>query len=477
MAYIANESKIILDIVNDKDNIKQSLKLLDRLIEVDKKNPLPIIEKGLTTLYFNIDDKTIDLINSNSINNSLNMIYQGVDLSDNKEYLLNIVQKRMLKEIGMYFYIYPTYMIEPYNLLNSKYKDILEKSTLDIKSSLEDLFKSVKKYLNTQSKFHSTTLDKIEEMQKEISKLIIIEKNKKNDLYWANNKDYKQELLEKISSIDLEIDEMKSKYYDTPQYKELISIQKNYETKFIDSRMNTTNTDIKDYLNDMYLKKENIKIKKITSKLEEENKKLYDFFENKEKELKKYNNILSNSGEYQVSLNNNILHTKRLVLRTINQGDLNDFYSYASVPGVGEMAGWPHHNTINDTKIILDMMIKNRNIFALVDIFTDKMIGTIGLEKLSIKKDNLSKLVGLEIGYVLSKDYWGQGLMAEGVGEVISFCFDTLMVDYLLCAHFENNLQSKKVIEKCGFDFLEKQYNSKYGVNVLYYIKYKNKRK
>ena len=61
---------------------------------------------------------------------------------------------------------------------------------------------------------------------------------------------------------------------------------------------------------------------------------------------------------------------------------------------------------------------------------------------------------GREIGYVLSKDYWGQGLMPEAVKAVISWCFESLHYDFLICCHFDWNVQSKRVIEKCGFRFL-----------------------
>ena len=33
------------------------------------------------------------------------------------------------------------------------------------------------------------------------------------------------------------------------------------------------------------------------------------------------------------------IETDRLLLRAFTQDDLNDFFEYASVPGVGEMAG------------------------------------------------------------------------------------------------------------------------------------------
>ena len=34
------------------------------------------------------------------------------------------------------------------------------------------------------------------------------------------------------------------------------------------------------------------------------------------------------------------IETERLILRPWRESDLQDFYEYASVPGVGEMAGW-----------------------------------------------------------------------------------------------------------------------------------------
>ena len=37
------------------------------------------------------------------------------------------------------------------------------------------------------------------------------------------------------------------------------------------------------------------------------------------------------------------IETNRLILREWNQEDLDDLFEYASVPGVGELAGWPHH--------------------------------------------------------------------------------------------------------------------------------------
>ena len=51
------------------------------------------------------------------------------------------------------------------------------------------------------------------------------------------------------------------------------------------------------------------------------------------------------------------LETERLILRPFEKEDLDDFYTYASVEGVGEMAGWKHHTSKEETQKILDMFI------------------------------------------------------------------------------------------------------------------------
>ena len=67
----------------------------------------------------------------------------------------------------------------------------------------------------------------------------------------------------------------------------------------------------------------------------------------------------------QFSINGIQLETERLILRPFNSGDLDDFYQYASVEGVGEMAGWKHHESKAESKQILDLFIKEDKTFAI----------------------------------------------------------------------------------------------------------------
>jgi len=147
-----------------------------------------------------------------------------------------------------------------------------------------------------------------------------------------------------------------------------------------------------------------------------------------------------------------VLQTPRLTLRPWRESDLDDFYEYARVDGVGQMAGWIPHHSREESQEILSHFIQGKHVFALEH--QGKVIGSLGVEKYNESHyPELSNLQGREIGYVLSKDYWGQGLMPEAVKAVMAYLFDIVELDFILVGHFDWNRQSRRVIEKCGFRY------------------------
>ena len=145
------------------------------------------------------------------------------------------------------------------------------------------------------------------------------------------------------------------------------------------------------------------------------------------------------------------LETERLILRPWTRADLEDFYAYSSIDGLGQMAGWTPHQSIEESKVILDLFIREKKTFAIELKETGCVIGSVGIEE--PEPDPETEKLGRELGYVLHKDHWGQGLMPEAVRAVIRWCFEELQYDYLTCSYFDWNVQSKRVIEKCGFRY------------------------
>ena len=150
------------------------------------------------------------------------------------------------------------------------------------------------------------------------------------------------------------------------------------------------------------------------------------------------------------------LTTERLTLRPWRESDLNDFYEYARVDGVGQMAGWLPHKSIDESREILAMFIREKKTFALE--YQGKAIGSLGIENYDEShhsEPDIREKRGREIGYVLSKDYWGRGLMPEAVKAVIRWLFDDVKLDFIIVGHFPHNDRSRRVIEKCGFQYVK----------------------
>ena len=155
-----------------------------------------------------------------------------------------------------------------------------------------------------------------------------------------------------------------------------------------------------------------------------------------------------------IDITNVALKTERLTLRPWKETDLEDFYEYARVDGVGQMAGWVPHRSMEESRDILSRFVAGKKVFALE--YQGKAIGSLGVEEYKEKNyPELAALQGREIGYVLSKTYWGQGLMPEAVKAAIDWLFRDIQLDFIICGHFDWNSQSRRVIEKCGFQFIK----------------------
>lgn len=146
-----------------------------------------------------------------------------------------------------------------------------------------------------------------------------------------------------------------------------------------------------------------------------------------------------------------ILETERLILRLWQETDASDMFEYASDPRVGPNAGWPVHENIETSKRIIDGFIKKKDVYAIVLKSENKVIGSLGVHDRT-PDESVMNLKQREIGYVLNPQYWGQGIMPEAVKCVIKYGFEELALDLIWCCHFDFNENSKRVIEKCGFN-------------------------
>lgn len=143
------------------------------------------------------------------------------------------------------------------------------------------------------------------------------------------------------------------------------------------------------------------------------------------------------------------LETKRLILRKFYLSDIDDFYEYCKNPNVGPNAGWKPHESKEESFEILNNIIKQQEVWAIVKKDENKVIGSIGLHRDYKREFKNVKM----IGYVIGENYWGNGYATEAAKRVIKYGFETLGLDLISVYHYPNNMRSKRVIEKCGFKY------------------------
>ncbi len=146
------------------------------------------------------------------------------------------------------------------------------------------------------------------------------------------------------------------------------------------------------------------------------------------------------------------METEKVYLRNFQEKDLNDFFSYAKVKGVGEKAGWKHHKNIEESKSILyNHFLLDPYTFAIVEKKKNHVIGSISIKKETEAVCDLKKDRVAEIGYVLSKKYQNQGIMTNVVSKLTNAIFQKDEFDVLVIQTGHSNYPSQKIALKNGY--------------------------
>ncbi|MEK5214013.1 GNAT family N-acetyltransferase [Psychrobacillus sp. FSL H8-0487] len=143
------------------------------------------------------------------------------------------------------------------------------------------------------------------------------------------------------------------------------------------------------------------------------------------------------------------LETERLILRKVTKEDIEDMYLYGSDEEVSKYVTWNTHETIADTKGFVEFVLNK---------YVNKQVSPWGIEY----KEN-GKFIGTidfvwwqpnhkiaEIGYVISRDYWGKGLTTEVAKELVKFGFEEMDLVRVQARCDLENIASARVMEKAG---------------------------
>ena len=141
-----------------------------------------------------------------------------------------------------------------------------------------------------------------------------------------------------------------------------------------------------------------------------------------------------------------MIETERLILRSLAQQDLEDFYEIFSSPKVGRFINVMTHEQVEKYFEKRKCYLPNPFSFAVILKENGKMIGTCGIK---FKKENVGTL-----SYVFNPKYWNNGFCTEACKAVVKYCFENSKTTRIEADCFEDNLASQKILkEKLKFNF------------------------
>lgn len=144
------------------------------------------------------------------------------------------------------------------------------------------------------------------------------------------------------------------------------------------------------------------------------------------------------------------LYSVRLHLRAMNAGDVNNIQYHVNTEAVcNNLSYTPHPYTMamaeNWMKNINNgMAFGNCCYWSVCNRGTGEFIGSMGLSLFREQE-------GAEMHYWLGEAFWNQGYCTEAAKRTIIYVFGDLKLHRLQITHRENNIGSRRVIEKCGF--------------------------
>lgn len=173
-----------------------------------------------------------------------------------------------------------------------------------------------------------------------------------------------------------------------------------------------------------------------------------------------------------------LLTTSRLILRPFRLDDADMMYkNWSSNDNVTKYLTWPTHTSVDVTKNIINSWVKTYDDlrtyhYAIVYKKDNEVIGDISI--VNINEETKTA----ELGWCLSEEYWGMGIMTEAAIAIRDYLFDDVGFDYVMAKHDINNPKSGRVMEKMSMKYLKnkKDINNQGVCEVAVYRMHKDDR-
>ena len=141
-----------------------------------------------------------------------------------------------------------------------------------------------------------------------------------------------------------------------------------------------------------------------------------------------------------------VLKTRRLLLRAPVPDDAEAITALINDRRIAEnTARIPHPYTLADAETFIETVANGSEPAFLITLTDGRIVGGCGIG--TLRED------GPEIGYWIGVAHWGNGYATEAARAVIDHAFRDIGLKELLAGARVSNPASRRVLEKCGFQW------------------------
>ncbi len=145
-----------------------------------------------------------------------------------------------------------------------------------------------------------------------------------------------------------------------------------------------------------------------------------------------------------------MLYGKNINLRTVRESDFDAIFKYLNdvrARGAYENIGFHPEAPMRKDFAATGFWEADEGLLNITD-KQDRLLGYISFTKPFTSSTRLA----YEISYAIGEpDFWGQGLMTEAVSLFVPFLFATKRIERIQAVVHPENIGSRRVLEKCGF--------------------------
>ncbi|WP_019392719.1 GNAT family N-acetyltransferase [Priestia filamentosa] len=144
------------------------------------------------------------------------------------------------------------------------------------------------------------------------------------------------------------------------------------------------------------------------------------------------------------------LYTKRLYLRRLKESDSSTLFKIWSDPVVTKHMNISHFMEEKQAKDMITFLntlaYENKAArFTIIELASNKIIGSCGYNTLDFAHSKS------EIGYELSKAFWGKGYASEAISGLLKYAFEDLGLNRIEAKVEPQNTNSIKTLQRLNF--------------------------